>query len=217
LSQYGECVALPADVADNVSRAQLCQALGEREEQLHILVNNAGTSWGEPYESYPDAAFEKLMNLNVAAVFAMTRDLTPLLELAASADDPARVINIGSMEGLHIPTVHTVGNYAYGASKAAVHHLTQDLAVELGPKQITVNAIAPGFFVSKMTEHVFEHYGDDVMRNCLLGRAGRDEEMAGIAVYLSSRAGAYTDGAIIPVDGGTSINHQHVRRGYTLW
>jgi NAD(P)-dependent dehydrogenase (short-subunit alcohol dehydrogenase family) len=209
LRQYGECIALPGDMAVVESRRQLCARLREREQHLHILVNNAGASWGEPYESYPETAFDKLMSLNVAAVFALTRDLTPLLELSAASDDPARVINIGSMEGLHVPVVHTAGNYAYGASKAAVHHLTRHLAVELGPRNITVNAIAPGFFPSKMTEHVLENYGAQVAHNSLLGRVGKDAEMAGIAVYLSSRAGAFTDGAVIPVDGGTSINHQH--------
>ena len=137
------------------------------------------------------------------------RRVLPLLRAAGSAEDPARVINIGSMEGLHIPTVHGVGNYAYTASKAAVHHLTRHLAVELGARQITVNAIAPGFFPSRMTDHVFDNARQEIEHNCLLGRVGEPAEMAGIAVYLSSRAGAYTHGAVIPVDGGTSINHQH--------
>ena len=124
-------------------------------------------------------------------------------------DDPARVVNIGSMDGLHIPTVTGVGTYAYTASKAAVHHLTRHLAVELGPRNITVNAVAPGFFPSKMTDQVFEERLADIEHNSLLGRVGQDEEMAGIAIYLCSRAGAYTHGAVIPVDGGTSINWRH--------
>ena len=115
------------------------------------------------------------------------------------------------MDGLHIPTGHQTGTYAYTASKAAVHQLTRHLAVDLGPRQITVNAIAPGFFPSKMTDYVFDNFKDNIESNALLGRVGKDEEMAGIAVYLCSRAGAYTHGAIIPVDGGTSINHQHAR------
>lgn len=211
LSQYGECIALPADVTDPESRQQLCESLGEKESSLNILVNNAGTAWGEKYESYPEAAFEKLMRINVGAVFVLTRDLTPLLEAASTKEDPARVINIGSMDGLHVPTVNQLGNYAYSASKAAVHQLTKNLAVELGPRQITVNAIAPGYFPSKMADLVINDHREDIESNCLLNRLGRQEEMAGVAVYLCSRAGAYTHGAIIPVDGGTSINQQHVR------
>lgn len=211
LSQYGVCIAIPADVTNPDSRQQLCEVLQKSESALNILVNNAGTAWGQDYETYPEAAFEKLMRINVGAVFVLTRDLTPLLEAAASADDPARVINIGSMDGLHVPTVTRLGNYAYSASKAAVHQLTKNLAVELGPRQITVNAVAPGYFPSKMAEKVIENHRQDIENNCLLKRLGREEEMAGIAVYLCSRAGSYTHGVIIPVDGGTSINHQHVK------
>jgi len=150
------------------------------------------------------------MNVNVKAVFSLTQALTPLLESTALATgDPGRVINIGSMDGLHIPTVSGVGTYAYTASKAAVHHLTRHLAVELGPRNITVNAIAPGFFPSKMTDQLFTQNLAAIEHNSLLGRAGQDEEMAGIAIYLSSLAGAYTHGAVIPVDGGTSINWRH--------
>lgn len=210
LSQYGECIAIPADVTNPDSRQQLCEVLQKSESALNILVNNAGTAWGQDYETYPEAAFEKLMRINVGAVFVLTRDLTPLLEAAASADDPARVINIGSMDGLHVPTVTRLGNYAYSASKAAVHQLTKNLAVELGPRQITVNAVAPGYFPSKMADLVIQDHRADIESNSLLKRLGREEEMAGIAVYLCSRAGAYTHGAVIPVDGGTSINHQHV-------
>jgi NAD(P)-dependent dehydrogenase (short-subunit alcohol dehydrogenase family) len=209
LSRYGDCIALPGDVSDPDSRRQLCEHLGAAERHLHILVNNAGTAWGADYEHFPDSAFDKVMRVNVTAMFALTRDLTPLLAAAGSLDDPARVINIGSMEGLHIPTVHGTGNYAYTASKAAVHHLTRHLAVELGRRQITVNAIAPGFFPSRMSDHAFQHRRREIEGNSLLGRVGKAEEMAGIAVYLSGRAGAYTSGAVIPVDGGTSINHQH--------
>jgi len=210
LGEYGQCIAIPADVANPEGRRQLCEQLAKLEPRLHILINNAGAAWGDTYEAYPEAAFDKLMSINVTAVFGLTRALTPLLEAAASEkDDPARVVNIGSMDGLHIPTVTGVGTYAYTASKAAVHHLTRHLAVELGPRQITVNAVAPGFFPSKMTDQVFEHRLAEIEQNSLLGRVGKDEEMAGIAIYLCSRAGAYTHGAVIPVDGGTSINWRH--------
>lgn len=211
LSQFGECIALAADVASTQGRDHLLRGLEGVENHLDILINNAGSAWGGSYENYPEQAFEKLMAINVTAVFALTRDLTPLLESRASLGNASRVINIGSMDGLHIPSVHRQGSYAYTASKAAVHHLTRHLATELGPRNITVNAVAPGYFASKMSDHVFDQFGDDINSNSLLRRSGEAEEMAGVAIYLCSRAGAYTHGAVIPVDGGTSINHQHVR------
>jgi NAD(P)-dependent dehydrogenase (short-subunit alcohol dehydrogenase family) len=211
LSEYGDCIALASDVTDSEERQALCNDLQRRESGLDILVNNAGTTWGDDYSSYPEAAFDKVMAVNVKAVFCLTRDLTSMLEASATSDDPARVINIGSIDGLHVPTVHDTGLYAYTASKAAVHHMTRHLAVELGPRNITVNAVAPGFFPSKMTEKVFEEHRAGIEQNSLLGRTGKDEEMAGVAVYLSSRAGAYTNGVVIPVDGGTSVNQQHIR------
>lgn len=213
LCEFGQCIAIPGDVTDPQARRELIQKIGEAETALHILVNNAGTAWAEVYETYPESAFDKLMKINVTSVFVLTRDLTPLLEAAGSVDDPARVISIGSMDGLHVPTVTRKGSYAYSASKAAVHQLTRNMAVELGPRNITVNAVAPGFFPSKLAEAVIEERRPDIESNSLLRRMGRDEEMAGIAIYLSSRAGAYTHGAVIPVDGGTSINHQHARDG----
>ena len=109
------------------------------------------------------------------------------------------------MDGLHVPTVQGVPTFAYSASKAAVHHLTRALAVDLAPRYITVNAIAPGFFPSKMTKWVFEQHLEDIEERCPLHRVGRPAEMAGIALYLASRAGAYTNGAVIPVDGGSHI------------
>ena len=211
LSQFGTCVSIPANITTPEGRNKLLETFTATENHLQILVNNAGKSWGEPFETYPDKAFAEVMHLNVGAIFSMTRDFCELLTSGASAQDPARVINIGSMDGLHIPTVAHTGTFAYSASKAAVHHLTQSLAIELAPRFITVNAIAPGFFPSKMTDYVFEQYQKEIEENCPLGRVGQAEEMAGIAIYLSSKAGAYTNGAIIPVDGGTSINSQHVK------
>jgi NAD(P)-dependent dehydrogenase (short-subunit alcohol dehydrogenase family) len=211
LGIYGACEAIPADVGNSDDRQMLVTRIGEQEGKLDILVNNAGVAWGERYEDYPEAAFDKVLHTNVTAVFAMTRDFTPLLASAAKHDAPSRVINIGSMDGLHIATVHRIGSYAYSASKAAVHHLTRHLAVELGPRDITVNAIAPGFFPSKMTDSIFSRFGDDIRRNSLLGRAGEAADIAGTTIYLCSRAGSYTHGAVIPVDGGTVVNHQHAR------
>lgn len=211
LAAFGPCSAIPGDVGDAGSRTALLKEFSHAEENLHILVNNAGTNWGEIFEKYPDQAFDKVLHLNVSTVFSMTRDFAHLLEKAASQEDPARVINIGSMDGLHTPTVSRVGTFAYTASKAAIHHLTRNLAVTLAPSWITVNAIAPGFYPSKMTDFVLDHYQKDIEENSLLKRVGKPEEMAALAIYLCSRGGAYTNGAVIPVDGGTSINHQHVR------
>jgi NAD(P)-dependent dehydrogenase (short-subunit alcohol dehydrogenase family) len=209
LSQFGICESLPADINDANAREQLVSKISAVDGKLDILINNAGTAWGDRYEDYPTEAFDKVLELNVTTVFAMTKDLTPLLEKAGSKTNPARVINIGSIDGLHIPQVHGIGTYAYTSSKAAVHHLTRHLAVELGSRHITVNAIAPGFFHSKMTAGIFEQFGEKLASNSLLGRVGEPEDIAGLAIYLSSRAGAYVNAAVIPVDGGTIINHLH--------
>ena len=205
LSATGPCHSLPADIADDNDRARLVAALGARTDRLDILVNNAGAAWGADYEGFPTSGFRKVLELNVTALFFLTRDLTTLLAQSASQDDPARVINIGSMDGIKIPTVLRTATFPYSASKAAVHHMTKALALELAPRHITVNAVAPGFFESKMTAQSLERFRDDIEQNCPLHRIGRPEEMAGIAIYLASRAGAYTNGAVIPVDGGTSI------------
>ncbi len=205
LSSLGPCHSLPADLANDADRARLVAALAERTDRLHILVNNAGAAWGAPYETFPEDGFRKVLELNLTALFFLTRDLTALLSAGATLDDPARVINIGSMDGLKVATVLQTGTFPYSASKAAVHHMTKALALELAPRHITANAIAPGFFESKMTEGSLDRFRGDIERNCPLGRIGRPEEMAGIAIYLASRAGAYTNGAVIPVDGGTSV------------
>jgi NAD(P)-dependent dehydrogenase (short-subunit alcohol dehydrogenase family) len=209
LSQYGLCESLPADITDASAREKLVSRISDADGKLDILINNAGIAWGERLEDYPTGAFDKVLELNVTTVFALTRDFTPLLEKAGCKADPARVINIGSIDGLHIPRVHGIGTYAYTASKAAVHHLTRHLAVELASRHITVNAIAPGFFHSKMTAGIFENFGEKLASNSLSGRVGEPQDIAGLAVYLSSRAGAYVNAAIIPVDGGTTVNHSH--------
>ena len=200
------------------------QALGERTSRLDILVNNAGAAWGAPYEAFPESGFRKVLELNVTALFFLTRDLTPLLAAAATPDDPARIINIGSMDGLRAPTILENGTFPYSASKAAVHHLTRSLALELAPRHVTVNAVAPGFFPSRMTEATLETFGDEIVRRCPLRRIGRPEDMAGVAIYLASRAGAYTTGGghtrrrrdVDSVAGvvGSRPKREDIRRGH---
>jgi NAD(P)-dependent dehydrogenase (short-subunit alcohol dehydrogenase family) len=199
LSKLGTCEALLADLSDEAECRRLADEIGGREDALHVLVNNAGANWGAPYAEYPDSAWDKVLAVNVKAVFHLTRALTPKLEAAASGEDPARVINIGSIDGLQVPALET---YAYSASKAAVHHLTRVLARKLAPSHITVNAVAPGPFESKMMAETLERFGDAIAASCPLGRIGTPEDMAGVAIYLASRAGAYVTGAVIPVDGG---------------
>ena len=203
LSKTGPCVSLPADIATTEGRASLVGELKQREERLHVLVNNAGASWGATIEEYPEDGWDKVMDLNVKAVFMLTRELLPLLGAAASQDDPARVINIGSIDAIQVPMVD---NYAYSASKAAVHQMTHVLARRLADRFITVNAIAPGPFPTKMTEWMLENFQTQIEASCPMKRIGRPSDMAGVALFLASRAGAYIDGVVIPVDGGISIN-----------
>jgi NAD(P)-dependent dehydrogenase (short-subunit alcohol dehydrogenase family) len=176
----------------------LAAELAEREPALHVLVNNAGANWGAPLEQYPDSAFEKVLALNVTAAFRLTVSLLPQLRAAATPGDPARVINIGSIDGLGPPLLET---YAYSSSKAALHHLTRHLARRLAP-EITVNAVAPGPFESKMMAVTLERFGDAIRSSNPMRRIGEPEDMAGVALYLASRAGAYVTAAVIPVDGG---------------
>ena len=201
LAEHGTCVSLPADCSTEAGARGLAEAFAAREPALHVLVNNAGANWGAPLADYPDAAWDKILALNVKGVFHLTRACLPLLEHAVRPGDPARVINVGSIDGLRVPMLET---YAYSASKAAVHHLTRALAVRLAPR-VTVNAIAPGPFESKMMHETLERFRDTIVGSCPLGRIGEPEDMAGVAIYLASRAGAYVTGAVIPVDGGITV------------
>jgi NAD(P)-dependent dehydrogenase (short-subunit alcohol dehydrogenase family) len=202
LSKLGTCHSLPADLSSAAESTRLASELARREPRLHVLVNNAGANWGAPMAEYPDSAWDKVLALNLKAVFHLTRACLPQLEAAAAAADPARVINTGSIDGLRVPLLHT---YAYSSSKAAVHHLTRVLAVELAAKHITVNAIAPGPFESKMMAETLRNFGDAIRASCPLGRIGEPEDMAGVAIYLASRAGAYVTGQVIAVDGGITV------------
>jgi NAD(P)-dependent dehydrogenase (short-subunit alcohol dehydrogenase family) len=199
------CTSVPADLATPEGAARLAEFVAEREPALHVLVNNAGATWGAPLEEYPDTAFDKVFAINVKAVFNLTKLLLPRLRAAGALDpeDPARVINIGSIDGIKVPSMES---YAYGSSKAAVHMLTRHLAHRLVDDNITVNAIAPGPFESKMMAFVLgsEEGRDMVASGVPLKRIGRPDDMAGAAIFLASRAGSYLTGAVIPVDGGIS-------------
>jgi NAD(P)-dependent dehydrogenase (short-subunit alcohol dehydrogenase family) len=199
LSKVGTCVSLPADLATEAACVELAAEVAGRESKLHILVNNAGATWGEPLADFPADAWDKVLDLNVKSPFFLTRALLPQLEAAGTADDPARVINIGSIDGIQVPLMET---YSYSSSKAAIHQLSRHLARQLGRKHITVNAIAPGPFESKMMAATLREFGDDIARSSPLGRIGRPDDMAGAAIFLASRAGAYVTGTVLPVDGG---------------
>ncbi len=202
LSEIGSCEAIPIDLSSVEACRTMAQELALREERLDVLVNNAGASWGAPLEEYPEKGFDKVMELNVKTLFYLTKECLPLLEKAATVGDPARVINIGSIDGIMVPAYE---NYAYSASKAAVHHLTEVLAVKLAGRMITVNAIAPGPFPSKMTEWLLDNFQEQIEAKCPLRRVGVPTDMAGIAIFLASRAGAYVNGTVIPVDGGLHL------------
>ena len=198
LSEKGTCVPVPADLSQEDECRRLADEMATRVDRLDILVNNAGATWGAPLDDYDEKAFERVLGLNVKGVFHVTKFLVPLLEKAGTQEEPARVINIGSIDGIGVPMMET---YAYSASKAAVHQLTRHLAKRLAPS-ITVNAIAPGPFESKMMAATLEAFGDQIKASAPLRRIGRPDDMAGAAIFLSSRAGAYVTGAVIPVDGG---------------
>ncbi len=202
LSRLGPCHSLPADLSTEAECRRLAAELARREPALHILVNNAGANWGAPLEEFPDSAWDKVLALNLKSIFHLTRACLPQLTAAGTAADPARVINIGSIDGIRVPVVET---YAYSSSKAALHHLTRVLAVRLAPQHITVNAVAPGPFESKMMHVTLERLRDHIIASCPLGRIGEPEDMAGVAIYLASRAGAYVTGTVIPVDGGITV------------
>ena len=204
LSKSGECISIPADLGSEAGCRYLADEVAKREERVHILVNNAGATWGAPIAEFPDDAFDKVMNLNVKGIFHLTRFLLPQLEKAATEADSARVINIGSIDGIQAPAMET---YAYSSSKAAVHQLTRHLAHNLANRNIIVNAIAPGPFESKMMHETLQRFGDNIRATNPRKRIGEPDDMAGTAIFLSSKASAYITGVVIPVDGGISTRH----------
>jgi NAD(P)-dependent dehydrogenase (short-subunit alcohol dehydrogenase family) len=199
LSPFGQIESIPADLSKQEECERLAAEVIAKEPAVHILINNAGATWGAPLAEFPASAWDKVLDINLKAPFFLSRAFLPALKAAGTADDPARIINIGSIDGLRVPELST---YSYSSSKAAVHQLTRVLAQELGPQHVTVNSIAPGPFPSKMTAAMLADAGDEIAAMSPLGRIGRDDDIAGAVVYLSSRAGAYLTGVILPVDGG---------------
>ncbi|WP_431471158.1 SDR family oxidoreductase [Sphingosinithalassobacter sp. LHW66-3] len=197
--ELGEnCIALPQDVSTVEGCKALAAQLAEREDKLDILVNNAGAAWGEPFDSFPESGWDKVMDLNVKSPFFLTQALHGMLKAAASADRPAKVINITSIDGQRVNPWET---YSYQASKAALIHLTRRMAARLIEDQIVVSSLAPGAFPSNMNKVARDH-GDQVAKRLPAGRVGQDEDMAGAAIYLASRAGDYVVGETLTVDGG---------------
>ena len=198
-SQYdGECIALPIDISTVAGVELLATELKKREEKIDILVNNAGAAWGAEFDEFPESGWDKVMNLNVKAPFFLTKALAPQLRAAASAARPAKVINIASIDGIFVNPMET---YSYAASKSGLIHLTRRMAAKLIQDHVIVTAIAPGPFQSDMNRAARDN-ADQVATRVPAGRIGSDEDMAGTAIYLASRAGDYVVGATIAVDGG---------------
>jgi NAD(P)-dependent dehydrogenase (short-subunit alcohol dehydrogenase family) len=200
LSQLGTCVPMPADVSTMEGVRTLAEGLAAREKSLDILVNNAGAAWGEDFETFPEKGWDKVVDLNMKTPFFLTQALHGLLKAAAKSR-PAKVINVSSIDGISVNTWET---YSYTASKAGLLHLTRRMALRLAQDNIVCSGIAPGPFASEMNKMARDH-GDEVGKRVPIGRIGRDEDMAGVAIYLASRAGDFVVGETIVVDGGVTI------------
>lgn len=199
LSEQGRCVSLPADLSSVDACREIAAELGRRETGLDVLVNNAGASWGAPIDSYPEEGWDKVLQLNLTSPFFLTQALLPLLRSAAGIETPSRIINIASINGIDPPDMET---YAYSASKSAMIMLTRHMAKRLARDNILVNAIAPGPFATKMMESTLAEIGDTLIAENPLRRLGTPGDIGGVALFLGSRASAYTTGATIPCDGG---------------
>ncbi|MFT4935099.1 MAG: NAD(P)-dependent dehydrogenase (short-subunit alcohol dehydrogenase family) [Pseudoalteromonas distincta] len=197
----GTCISLPQDVSSVAGCQALAKALEEREDKLDILVNNAGAAWGAPFEEFPEHGWDKVMDLNLKSPFFLTQALHVALKKAGTHDQPAKVINIASIDGIRLNPQDT---YSYHASKSGLIYLTRRLAARLIADNIVVSAIAPGAFASEMNRTARDH-GDAVAKAIPARRIGRDEDMAGAAIYLASRAGNYVVGETIAVDGGVAL------------
>ncbi|KAL5121411.1 hypothetical protein ACEQ8H_000482 [Pleosporales sp. CAS-2024a] len=198
----GKADFIAADFYQESEIKRVADELKKRAGKLDVLVNNSGSNWGESYDTYPDKAWDRVLNLNLKRVFQLTQAVTPLLEAASTAASPARVINIGSIDGLRVPALET---FAYSASKAGLHHMSRVLASHLGKRGITSNTIACGPFQSKMMKATLDKFKDVIEGGVPLGRIGSPEDVAGTCIWLSSRAGAWVNGATIALDGGSVV------------
>ncbi|KAI9481300.1 MAG: hypothetical protein EXX96DRAFT_566174 [Benjaminiella poitrasii] len=199
----GQCIAIPADLQKLDEVKRLVSEIAKKEDHLDVLVNNAGANWSETVDTYPEAAFEKVVNLNLKRIFSLTQACLSLLTVKATKDNTSSVINIGSIDGIRAPPQET---YAYSASKGGLHHLSRHMAGKLGYKGVRVNIIAPGAFQSKMMKATLEKYHDQIVSKVPVGRIGSPLDIAGTCIYLASRASHYTNGATITVDGGSVVN-----------
>jgi len=203
----GACIALPANLSDVEGCQALADAIALKESKLDILVNNAGVSWGAPLDEFPELGWDKVMDTNVKGVFFLTQKLLPLLRASATPEDPARVVNVGSIDGIKNPVFDT---FSYGPSKAALHHLTRGLALHLAKEHIIVNAIAPGPFPTWMLSTGVGGGSDtdldwsSVANTNPRKRVGTPQDIAGVAIFLCSRASAFTVGEVITCDGGVA-------------
>jgi 2-deoxy-D-gluconate 3-dehydrogenase len=195
------CIALPQDVSTVEGVKALAAAYQAKEPKLDILVNNAGAAWGAPFDEFPESGWDKVMNLNLKSPFFLTQALHGALKAAASHDQPAKVINIASIDGIRLNPQDT---FSYHASKSGLIYLTRRMAATLIADSINVTAIAPGAFASEMNRVARDH-GDEIAKRIPSRRIGRDEDMAAAAIYLASRAGDYVVGETIAVDGGVAL------------
>lgn len=204
LSKYGECIAIPGDVATTEGLQNLAGELMSREQHIDVLVNNAGTGWGSPFGQFPEKGWDKVMDINVKSPFFLTQALAPLLKKNATAENTSSIINIGSIAGI---CGDALDNFSYATSKTAIHQLTRVLSTELAKDHVRVNAIAPGRFYSKLTEFLSndKEAFDEELQSIPMRRWGEATDIAGVAIMLASKAGAFITGQIIPVDGGTSV------------
>ena len=206
----GECVSLPADMSTLEGINDFVARFSAMEDHVDVLINNAGVAWGEPLENFPEIGWDKVMNTNVKGPFFLVQKLLPMLEKAANFDEPARIINVGSIDGIKTPVFE---NFSYGPSKAAIHHLTRVLAAHLIKRNIIVNGIAPGPFPTYMLStgvggggDVDDTDWDAVGRGNPRGRVGKAEDIAGLAIFLASKASGFTVGDIITCDGGVVVS-----------
>ena len=204
LSKEGECFYIPSDLSSEKGVTALSEEIKSKESQIHLLINNAGKTWGAPLEEYPMDSWDLVMRLNVSSPFQLIKEILPLLKKAGLSEDPSRIINIGSPAGSLSGGLNA---YAYNTSKAALHHLTRVLAKELAKDNINVNTISPGPFPSKMTDFMVgeETFLDYAGNSTPLGRSGKEEDMIATSLFLSGKGSAYITGALIPLDGGVTL------------